>query len=98
MYSSLAAGHAAAHRDAARGGQFSCRPTGRMKLWGARGTESLQTPRWREMDSNFRYRGTKAATFADLADSAGPLRHATHVVARDRPPGSVKLRSNALPK
>jgi hypothetical protein len=28
-----------------------------MKLWGARGTESLQTPRWRGLDSNFQYAG-----------------------------------------
>src|SRR5580704_10419084 len=66
------------HRRPARSPPRSGDPADRyamqvlMKLWGARGTESLQTPRWREMDSNFRYRGTKAAAFADLADSAGP--------------------------
>jgi hypothetical protein len=28
--------------------------------------QSLQTPRWREMDSNFWYRGTKAVNFRSI--------------------------------
>jgi hypothetical protein len=40
-----------------------------MKLWGARGTESLQTPRWREMDSNPRSPGYGEALRADSLSS-----------------------------
>jgi hypothetical protein len=34
------------------------------------GTESSQTLRWREMDSNFRYRGTKAVDFRSIPGMA----------------------------
>jgi len=36
-----------------------------------RGTESLQTRRWREVDSNFWYRGTKARDFHNIPGIAG---------------------------
>jgi hypothetical protein len=35
------------------------------------GTESSQTPRWREMDSNFWYRGTKAVDFRSIPGIVG---------------------------
>ena len=37
----------------------------------ARGTESLQTLSWREMDSNFWYRGRKARDFRNIPEAAG---------------------------
>ena len=37
----------------------------------SRGTESSQTLRWRETDSNFRYRGAKAADFRSIPGIAG---------------------------
>src|SRR5208282_1994345 len=36
-----------------------------------RGTESLLTHRWREMDSNFWYRGRKARDFRNIPEAAG---------------------------
>ena len=38
------------------------------------GTESLPTPRWREMDSNFWYRGTRAVDFRSIPGMAGDRR------------------------
>jgi hypothetical protein len=35
---------------------------------------SHRTPRWREMDSNFRYRGTKAVDFGSIPGIAGVYR------------------------
>ena len=35
------------------------------------GTDSLQTHRWREMDSNFWYRGTKAVDFRSILAIVG---------------------------
>ena len=34
---------------------------------------SFLTPRWREMDSNFRYRGTKAVYFCSIPGVAGGI-------------------------
>jgi hypothetical protein len=38
----------------------------KLAVRGSRGTEGLQTLRWREMDSNFRYRSTKAVDFRSI--------------------------------
>lgn len=42
-----------------------------LKLEAPHGTDSSQTPRWREMDSNYWYRGTKAVNFRSIPGIAG---------------------------
>ena len=50
----------------------------------AHGLKICETLRWREMDSNFRYRGTKAVDFRSILGIAGrrraPNRH--HVMVQ----------------
>ena len=40
---------------------------------GPRKATSQQTPRWREMDSNFWYRGTKAVDFRSIPGNCGGI-------------------------
>jgi hypothetical protein len=59
------------------GDQFFMSPDRAHEAVGARGTESLQTPRWRGLDSNFQYAGAVNLIVAPFADRLFRLLDAT---------------------